>query len=101
MKEYTLSIFPQLNEVVLTDRSGSLRAAKFPSVPTTHVNGKLQVYWGLLISVDIGNCTHLRWTGLGLETNIVEECRLRAALLHVRHPWAPRCSRSERIIYCI
>ena len=32
---------------------------------------------------------HLRWTGLGLEANTVAEYVLRAALLHVRHPWAP------------
>ena len=101
MKVITLTNFPQKNEVVSNDRSGSLRAAMFLSVPIIiHAVGNLQVSWGLQISLDTGTfCMHLRWTGLGLEANIVEEYMLRAALVHVFHPRAPRCSRSWRFIY--
>ena len=55
------------------DRSGSLRAANFLSVPiTTHAVAIFQISWGYNSWMrDL--CKHLRWNGLGLVDNTVAE----------------------------
>ena len=61
-------LFPPWNEVVFMDRSGSLRAANFLSVPaTTHAVGISQSFRGTVHGC--GRCMHLRWNGHGMEAN--------------------------------